>query len=261
ARAVRDGARSSLGSLLKRAAGAGGALMSLRDSADPAEAAPPQALYGAANSADATLWDPSYHAPTGRQPRFPEGGGAGSAWPRPRASGGISPGLLAAVAAALVILIAMGVMVGSVLGNTLGSNFNSLVPGAGAATTRATPTPTVTPTPTPSPTPAPPANWLSVQPDSIKLGCKNNQKSAVVQLTNQGNDKVDWQAQVPDYFAGISVSPNNGTLDAGQSVNIKVTNTTLIGSNQGQISFVPGNDNAGDPAPLNYTTNSCFGGG
>ncbi|HEX8730731.1 MAG TPA: hypothetical protein VF725_01615, partial [Ktedonobacterales bacterium] len=243
-------------------AGAGGALMSLRDSADLAGAAPPQALYGAAAAnPDATLWDAAYHGPTGRQPRFPDGGGAGAAWPRPRASGGISPGLLAAVAAALVILIAMGVMVGSALGNTLGSNFNSLVPGAGATTSHATPTPTVTPTPSPSPTPTPPANWLSVQPNSIHLGCQKNQKATVVQLTNQGDQPLGWQAQVPDFFAGISVTPNQGTLGPQKSVNIKVTNTTTFGGRQGQVTFNPTDDNAGDPATLNYSTDACLGGG
>ncbi len=184
AQAIRDGARGSLGSFLKRAAGVGAPLASLRGAAEPPTPTPASRYGGGVPSGDATLWDPSFHGGASQQAWSAQGGAGGAgnpAWPgagrvgagqspRPR---GVSAALLAAVALALVVLIIMGVTVGSALGNAFGANFSSLAPVTRTATPLPTPTATVTPTPTPSPTPTPPPNWLSVQPDSIQLGCRS----------------------------------------------------------------------------------------
>jgi serine/threonine protein kinase len=256
AQSVRDGARGSLGALLKRAAGVGAPLASLRGVGEPS-AAPPTPRYGVGvSSGDATLWDPSFHG----------GGGAGNpAWPGARRAGGgssprpggISAALLAAVALALVVLIIMGIMVGSALGNTFGSNFTSLLPVTRNATPLPTPTATVTPTPSPSPTPTPPPNWLNAQPDSIQLGCHHN-KTGYIVLTNQGPSPLGWVAQVPpDFFSGIMVSPTSGTLDQRGSVKITVTNTASLVDRSGNITFNPTNGDAGAAAVVNYSANAC----
>lgn len=74
---------------------------------------------------------------------------------------------------------------------------------------------------------------------------------------------LDWKAQINAtyFYAGISVSPHDGSLDAGQSQTITVTNETIL-QLTGEIDFVPGGDNAGNagvPAAVTYKT-QCGGG-
>lgn len=193
------------------------------------------------------------------------GGAGGPAWPGGRARLGdghqrrLPPALMAAMALALVVLIVMGVMVGSALGNGFGSMFTGNGGGLGgqAATVAPTPTATMTPSPTPSPTPLPPQNWLTVQPDNITLGCQKNKKTQYVRLSNQGDEPLGWQAQLPSYFPGVKVSPSSDTLEPNHSVNIAVTNTSQYVGVQNQITFVPTNADAGDPAVLHYSTEAC----
>jgi len=270
AQALRDGARSSLGALWQRVSGPGPSLASFRGAAE--SLAPQSPAYGAMAPAagDATLWDPSYHAAQANQAWSGHSGGAGGgaggpAWPGARAGSGgngrqrgIPAPLMAAVALALVVLIVMAIVVASALGNGLGSIFSG---GGGAlfshtATPAPTATATMTPSPTPSPTPAPPQNWLSVRPDSLNLGCHKNNKTQEVQLTNNGNEPLGWQAQLP-YFPGVKVNPSGSTLEPGSSVTIAVTNTSTIVSIQNQIKFVPTNNDAGEPARVNYATQAC----
>lgn len=191
------------------------------------------------------------------------GGGQGAARSRP---GGIalSPALLAGVGAALIILLAMAVTLGSIL--SAGGNPLTNLLGAGAnprTTPSATLAPTATPSPSPSPSPTPPANWLSASPKSLSLTCNGSRKTQFIHLVNMGNDMLDWKAQINAtyFYAGISVSPHDGSLDAGQSQTITVTNETIL-QLTGEIDFVPGGDNAGNagvPAAVTYKT-QCGGG-
>ncbi len=264
AQALHAAAGSALGALWKRAAGPGASLASYRGGAD-AVAAPIAAAGMAAG--DATLWDPAYHGPAPEQfnPGFAAtgaAGGGGAAWPgaRPVAGGaprrgpGIPAPLLAAVGLALVVLVIMGVVVASALGNNLaalgGGNGN---PGLGAASTM-TPTPTATMTPTPTATP--PANWLTVDTDSLALGCKKSTKTQYIHMTNVGPSKVEWAAQVSD--SGIQLSPTQGELESQKTITITVQNSSQFVPHQGEIDFTPQSDGAGAPPIVNFTTQACF---
>ena len=120
-------------------------------------------------------------------------------------------------------------------------------------------TPTPTPTPSPTPTPTPPANWLSVSPGTIKLGC-GGKRSITLKLVNNGPDTLSWSATIDSNSfagAGIDIQPQNGDLDAGKTVKITVTNQSRFFGRQGTIEFVPDDPQAGHPAGTFYQTQSC----
>lgn len=119
--------------------------------------------------------------------------------------------------------------------------------------------PTSTALSTPSPTTPLASGWLQVTPNSVQLGCDGDQQTQTVVLTNTGSHRVQWQAvvAVPTDQAGIEVSPNQGGLKAGASVEIQVRNTSTSTSQQGVIRFEPGSSDAGTPPSLSYTTQSC----
>ncbi|HEU0026583.1 MAG TPA: hypothetical protein VFQ25_05655, partial [Ktedonobacterales bacterium] len=203
-----------------------------------------------------TVWDPRFDAggPSRAAPS------AARAWPGPggRKSGiTISPLMMAAIGLGLVALLAMAATVGGLIGsnNSLGA---LLGPGATAS---ATALPTMTPSPSPSPSPTPPANWLSVQPTTISLGCKGAKTSQNVYLTNQGPDKLEWQehTQSNSILTGVTVSPDSGTIDPGHTQKIEVQNSkTWLPGNSGELDFEPLGDNTGDTMVVTYSAH-CGG--
>lgn len=117
--------------------------------------------------------------------------------------------------------------------------------------------PTASVTPSLSPTPG--SGWLQVTPATVKLGCGDGQDTQTVVLRNTGQHRVSWQAvfSVSGDNAGVSVSPQDGRLDAGNSVEIHLQNTTQSNDQQGVIQFTPANQAAGSPASLTYTATAC----
>jgi hypothetical protein len=265
AQALRDGSRGVASALWKRAAGPGASLASYRSAAG-ALAAAPAAYGGVAPAGDATLWDPSYHGPQSRR-AFGAAGGAEAAWAGARAGTdkarrpGVSPALLATVGVALVVLIIMGVVVASALGGSLSEALGVGGPGrktGGTVVLGPSPTATMTATPSPSPTMTPPEDWLAVTPDSLDLTCKKSTKTQYVRLSNHGPESVQWSAQLADGSSGVKLSASQGTLPAGKSTTIGVTNTSLFENHQGEIDFAPQDGGAGAPAPVTYTTQACY---
>ncbi len=272
AQALHDGSRGAASALWKRAAGPGASLASYRGAAD-ALATQPAAYGGLAPAGDATLWDPSYHGPQSRR-AFGDAwaarsvaGGAAAAWSGARAGAGkarrpgVSAALLATVGVALVVLIIMGVVVASALGGSLSEALGAGSPGrqaGGTVVAAPSPTATMTATPSPSPTMTPPADWLTVTPDSLDLACKKSTKTQYVHLSNQGPESVQWSAQLSDGSSGVKLSASHGTLAAGKSVSIGVTNTSLFEDHQGEIDFAPQDDGEGAAAPVVYSTQACY---
>jgi hypothetical protein len=86
-----------------------------------------------------------------------------------------------------------------------------------------------------------------------------------VVLVNSGPATVQWQANlsVPADQAGIEISPNQGTLNAGTNTALQIHNRTHatgpqgVPSQQGVIDFVVDTSDAGLPPHLSYTTVGC----
>jgi hypothetical protein len=120
-------------------------------------------------------------------------------------------------------------------------------------------------TPTAVASPSPTAGWLQVNPTSVHLGCNGNQQTQFVVLANTGTASVQWQVRLslPADQAGVSVSPNQGTLSPGSNMPVQIQNQTLangpqgIPGQQGTIEFTPDTLDAGAPATLTYTTVGC----
>jgi hypothetical protein len=199
---------------------------------------------------------PSGSAGAGGPPFWPGGGSGGR--PGPDEPGSISrTALTAAVAGALFLALLVGLLSGQALFSQ--STARGQAPGTGthgAATASAT----ATTTPTPSPTPV--EDWLRLSPSSVSLACHGGGRSARVKLKNLGSDTTDWQASGDQTFGGILVQPNQGTLDAGQSVDVTITNNSFSFTNQsGTIQFIPSAAGSGNPAALTYTVQACSTGG
>ncbi|HKB48929.1 MAG TPA: hypothetical protein VKC57_14595, partial [Ktedonobacterales bacterium] len=98
---------------------------------------------------------------------------------------------------------------------------------------------------------------------SVSLTCHGGGRSAKVTLKNLGSETTDWQESGGDQLiGGISVQPNQGALDAGQSVVVTITNNSFSFTDQnGTLYFTPTADGAGDPAALKYTAKACGTGG
>jgi Protein kinase domain len=189
-------------------------------------------------------------------PPFWPGGEAGGR-PGPEEPRHISRTALA-VAAAAVLLLLVGVLASQALFFQPTDRGQGLGTGTQAATTV---TAMATTTPTPNPTPV--ANWLRLSTDSVSLTCHGGGRSAKVTLKNLGSETTDWQESGGDQLiGGISVQPNQGRLDAGQSVDVTITNNSFSFTGQnGTLYFTPTADGAGDPAALNYTAKACGTGG
>ena len=165
-------------------------------------------------------------------------------------------------AGGLVALVLIFILASAVTGDLLAIS-NQGTPAANGALAHgtATPLPTATPKPKPSPTPRIViTNWLAVSRDAITLGCKGGNRTQTFTLTNNGPQEVQWQAQLQGGFGGfgISVTPNDGRLDAGDSVRISVTNNRSFNfASSGTITFQPDDSDAGDPPSVRYSMQNC----
>jgi len=116
---------------------------------------------------------------------------------------------------------------------------------------------------TASPSPSPDAAALQVTPSSVRLSCAGDQRTQVVTLQNSGAMTVQWRATFSMQKPGVTVSPQQGELAAGDSMSIQVQTTTKStgpqsgSGRQGMISFMPTNLDSGQPAELSYTTVGC----
>lgn len=213
----------------------------------------PSAMYaGGGMGASGGDWRGGATSPA---PEWPAPGGL-KAQQRQR---GVSPWLWLALVSAVVVVLVGSFAVASMLaqgGIFPGGAGTNVLPGAHATQTLA-PTPTVTPSPTATPGPA---NWLIASTTSVNLGCRNKSHRTIT-LTNIGPQPVSWTAQVQDSngssTTGITITPQDGQLDSRHSVSISVSNTSLIFSHQGTISFVPADGGAGEPPIVSYSTTPC----
>jgi hypothetical protein len=88
-------------------------------------------------------------------------------------------------------------------------------------------------------------------------------------LTNNSAETTQWKAtfSLPAQQAGVAVTPSQGELEAGDSVQIQIQNTTRANGSQGSsgrqgaITFTPTTSDAGSDAgafaTLAYTTQGC----
>jgi hypothetical protein len=117
--------------------------------------------------------------------------------------------------------------------------------------------------PSPSPSPTPNVSSLQVTPVSVRLTCTSDQRSQVVTLQNTGSSTAQWRATFSSQMPGVSVSPQQGELAAGESASIQVQNTTRStgpqGSSgrQGVITFASSSADSGQAAQLTYATVGC----
>jgi Viral BACON domain len=111
----------------------------------------------------------------------------------------------------------------------------------------------------PSPSAAPTAGWLQVGPTSVQLGCDGGQQAQFVVLANTGAQDVQWQVvySVSADQAGVTISPRQGTLRAGNSIVVQVQSKRQSDGQQGIIHFDPDTSAAGTPPSLSYTTAGC----
>jgi hypothetical protein len=116
---------------------------------------------------------------------------------------------------------------------------------------------------TASPSPSPDAVALQVTPSSVRLSCASDQRTQVVTMQNSGAMTVQWRATFSIQKPGVTVSPQQGELAAGDSMSIQVQATTKStgpqggSGRQGIISFAPTNLDSGQLAQLSYTTVGC----
>jgi hypothetical protein len=116
---------------------------------------------------------------------------------------------------------------------------------------------------TASPSPGPDAAALRVTPSSVRLSCAGDQRTQVVTMQNSGAMTVQWRATFSIQKPGVTVSPQQGEVAAGDSISIQVQTTTKSSGpgggagRQGMISFAPTNPDSGQPAQLSYTTVGC----
>jgi hypothetical protein len=116
-----------------------------------------------------------------------------------------------------------------------------------------------------TPTPAPDNGWLQVTPTNLQLSCNNGQQTQFIVLKNTGTESVQWQVifSLPADQAGVSVTPNQGTLNAGTSMPLQIQNQTYahgpqgVAGQQGTIEFNPEVAGAGPSPSIAYTTVGC----
>jgi hypothetical protein len=99
----------------------------------------------------------------------------------------------------------------------------------------------------------------------LQLSCNNGQQTQFVVLKNTGAEPVQWQAifSEPADQVGVSVTPNQGTLNAGTSMPLQIQNQTYAhgpqgaAGQQGTIEFNPETVGAGPSPNITYTTMGC----
>lgn len=218
---------------------------------DPAHLTAPPALpaFDAAPLAEAPTWPPEreHWSRASERSRFP-------------ASVASTLVLRISLGANLVLLLLLGLLCALVLSH-LGA-LASGGPTGSSVTGAALSSPPVAASPTTL------SGWLQVSPESVQLGCDGDQRTQVVVLANTGPQTVHWQAVPAESgsataAAGISISPNQGDLDAGASRAIQLQNTTRSSGpqrssgQQGVIRFAAAAAEAGTPPSLSYSTVGC----
>ncbi len=186
-------------------------------------------------------------------------------WPAPgglkaQRQRGVSPWLWISLVSAVAVVVLGGFAVASMVaqgGLLLGGSGTNPFSGAQPTQTVA-PTPTITPAPTAT---LGPVNWLSVSTTSLNLGCRSKSRRNII-LTNDGPQTVSWTLQVADNSGGsntgINVAPQEGNLESGHSVTISVSNTSIVLSHQGTLTFQPDDNEAGQPPTVTYQTTPCY---
>ncbi len=99
----------------------------------------------------------------------------------------------------------------------------------------------------------------------MRLGCDGDERTQSVALANTGPQHVQWQAVVDGSAdqAGIAITPNQGDLEAGDSLSIQLENTTQSSNSQGSshregvIRLAPTSADAGQPPSLSYRLDLC----
>jgi hypothetical protein len=166
--------------------------------------------------------------------------------------------VLLALASVLVIALGAATFIGALASRGAPNSTATVAHGVAHA-----PLPTATPTPLATATPTAPANWLTVSPETISLGCKGTKKSATVTIRNAGPRAVSWEAQIPQNLFGsddVTVSPGSGEVHAGGSATITVTNRTPSTEHSNYLALQLGNEDAGQPPEIAYSVAACFGG-
>ena len=166
--------------------------------------------------------------------------------------------VLLALASVLVIALGAATVLGALASRGAPNPTATVAHGVAHA-----PLPTATSTPLATATPTAPANWLTVSPETISLGCKGTKKSATVTIRNAGPRAVSWEAQIPQNLFGskdVSVSPTSGEVHAGGSATITVTNRTPSTEHSNYIQLQLSNEDAGQAPVIAYSVATCFGG-
>jgi hypothetical protein len=165
-------------------------------------------------------------------------------------------------------LVAIGVVVISLLGGLLLNQLGVFTPRGATGSpgpTGALSGPTALPSTSATTSPSALLAGLQVTPSSVRLGCDGDERTQEVVLVNAGPAVVEWQAVVDTAAdrAGIAIKPNQGDLDAGESVSVQLVNTTQSSDSggsshrEGVIRFVPASADAGAPVSLSYRLDRC----
>jgi len=215
---------------------------------------PPRIRYEPVDATDRDAVDPNAFA---EAPTWPPAGER----PLPPLRPDRSPLLWLSLGAIGVAIIGL---LGVLLLNQLGA-FASRGATGSPGDTGALSGPSALPSTTATTSPGPLVGRLQVTPSSVRLGCDGNERTQEVVLVNAGPADVEWQAVVDTTAdrAEIAITPNQGNLDAGESVSVQLENTTHSSSSQGSshregvIHFVPASADAGAPASLSYRLDLC----
>jgi hypothetical protein len=167
-----------------------------------------------------------------------------------------------------LIVGAIGVVITSLLGGLLLNQLGMFAPRGATGSpgpTSALSGPTALPSPTATTSLSVQVGGLKVTPSSVRLGCDGDERTQEVVLVNAGQAVVEWQAVVDTAAdrAGIAITPNQGDLDAGESVSVQIENTTQSSDSggsshrEGVIRFVPASADAGVPASFSYRLDRC----
>jgi hypothetical protein len=218
---------------------------------------------------DATITDGRYFGEAIGGPGGSGGRDGAPVWPGVRGGGhntspsGQIPLVAFLTGGGLVALVVIIILANAITGDLLAIS-NAGTPGANGVVAHgtATATPRATVTPKPSPTPRIVlTHWLSVSKHEITFPCKGNNRTQTFTLTNNGPQDVGWHAEIQTNFGRplVSVNPNNDTLESHDSQKITVTYTRGIFPfpQSGTITFVPDNNDAGDPQSVSYSIQSC----
>ncbi len=202
-----------------------------------------------------TIYDPGAFAAGGVPGGSPAWPPSGRSFAPPSARGRRHVSIIKPAVAALVAVVGFVLL--------LNGLSQSGIFAVASGTRAGIPAPTFAPTATtlPTATPTIPPNWLSVTPTSISLTCRGKTNQQNITIRNLGNDALDWQIEA-NGFSGINFSKSYGTIPAGKQVTVTVSNANHFFSDiTGHFAVVPQSDNAGDPAMVNYTVQSCLLGG